>query len=124
MAWVIESQLDTWLGKTLLGLVAVAMFSRHPGHPGASRVAGDVLDGRRQPAALRQVPGEGQQAHRHSVITGIAVSSLAILVLLVNIGPVSVFAAPSPSVSVVIVYLAYLMVTVPALRAPARAAPA
>ena len=27
MAWVIESQLDTWLGKTLLGLVAVAMFS-------------------------------------------------------------------------------------------------
>jgi hypothetical protein len=27
MAWIIESQLDTWLGKTLLALVAVAIFS-------------------------------------------------------------------------------------------------
>ena len=48
------------------------------------------------------------------VITGIAVSLLAILVLLVNLGQSSVFAAIA-SVSVVIVYLAYLMVTVPAL---------
>ena len=48
------------------------------------------------------------------VITGIAVSTLAILVLLVNIGQSSVFAAIA-SVSVVIVYIAYLMVTVPAL---------
>ena len=48
------------------------------------------------------------------VITGIAVSLLAILVLLVNIGQASVFAAIA-SVSVVIVYIAYLMVTVPAL---------
>ena len=48
------------------------------------------------------------------MITGIAVSSLAILVLLVNIGQSSVLAAIA-SVSVVIVYLAYLMVTVPAL---------
>jgi amino acid transporter len=48
------------------------------------------------------------------VITGIAVSTLAILVLLVNIGQSSVFLAIA-SVSVVIVYIAYLMVTVPAL---------
>ncbi len=43
-----------------------------------------------------------------------AVSLLAIAVLLVNLGQASVFAAIA-SVSVVIVYLAYLMVTVPAL---------
>ena len=34
------------------------------GHPGLG-VAGDVLDGPRQPAAVRQVPVQGQQAHRH-----------------------------------------------------------
>ena len=45
------------------------------------------------------------------VITGIAVGMLAIRVLLVNLGQSSVFAAVA-SVSVVIVYLAYLFVTI------------
>ena len=39
MAWVIESQLDTWLGKTLLAPVAVAIFSATLAiHASASRV--------------------------------------------------------------------------------------
>jgi urea carboxylase system permease len=113
MAWVIESQLDTWLGKTLLGLVAVAMFSATLAiQASASRVMFSMARDNRLPfgtflAKVNKRTGT-------PVITGIAVSVLAIGVLLVNLGQSSVFAAIA-SVSVVIVYLAYLMVTVPAL---------
>ncbi|MGH3790488.1 MAG: amino acid permease, partial [Pseudonocardiaceae bacterium] len=48
--------------------------------------------------------------------TGIAVGVLAIAVLLINLGNPAAFAAVT-STSVVIVYLAYLLVTVPALGA-------
>ncbi|HEV7829647.1 MAG TPA: amino acid permease, partial [Pseudonocardiaceae bacterium] len=50
------------------------------------------------------------------IITGIAVGVLAIAVLLINLGNPAAFAAVT-STSVVIVYLAYLLVTVPALGA-------
>jgi amino acid transporter len=53
------------------------------------------------------------------IITGIAVGVLAIAVLLINLGNPAAFAAVT-STSVVIVYLAYLLVTVPALRARLR----
>jgi urea carboxylase system permease len=113
IAWVIESQLDTWLGKTLLGLVAVAMFSATLAiQASASRVMFSMARDNRLPfsSALAKV----NKRTGTPVITGTVVSALAILVLLVNIGQSSVFAAIA-SVSVVIVYLAYLMVTVPAL---------
>ncbi len=113
MAWVIESQLDTWLGKTLLGLVAVAIFSATLAiQASASRVMFSMARDNRLPfgSFLARV----NKRTGTPVITGIAVSTLAIAVLLVNLGQSSVFAAIA-SVSVVIVYLAYLMVTVPAL---------
>jgi amino acid transporter len=113
MAWVIESQLDTWLGKTLLGLVAVAIFSATLAiQASASRVMFSMARDNRLPGGkfLARV----NKRTGTPVVTGIAVSALAILVLLVNLGQASVFAAIA-SVSVVIVYLAYLMVTVPAL---------
>ncbi|MGH3779420.1 MAG: amino acid permease, partial [Pseudonocardiaceae bacterium] len=50
------------------------------------------------------------------ILTGIAVGALAIGVLLINLGNPAAFAAVT-STSVVIVYLAYLLVTVPALGA-------
>src|SRR5205085_1656766 len=53
------------------------------------------------------------------IVTGIAVGMLAIAVLLINLGNPAAFAAVT-STSVVIVYLAYLLVTVPALRARLR----
>jgi amino acid transporter len=50
------------------------------------------------------------------IVTGVAVGALAIAVLLINLGNPAAFAAVT-STSVVIVYLAYLLVTVPALGA-------
>jgi amino acid transporter len=50
------------------------------------------------------------------ILAGVAVGVLAITVLLINLGNPAAFAAVT-STSVVIVYLAYLLVTVPALRA-------
>jgi len=48
------------------------------------------------------------------VVTGVAVSALAAAVLLVNLGQAQVFTAVT-SVAVVVVYLAYLFVTIPML---------
>jgi urea carboxylase system permease len=113
IAWVIQSQLHSWLGKTLLGLVAVAMFSATLAiQASASRVMFSMARDNRLP--LGRFLSKVNKHTGTPVITGIAVSVLAILVLLVNIGQSSVFAAIA-SVSVVIVYLAYLMVTLPAL---------
>src|SRR6478736_1253341 len=113
MAWIIESQLDTWLGKTLLALVAVAMFSATLAiQASASRVMFSMARDNRLP--FGKFLSRVNKRTGTPVITGIAVSTLAILVLLINIGQSSVFAAIA-SVSVVIVYIAYLMVTVPAL---------
>ena len=113
MAWIIQSQLSTWLGKTLLGLVAIAMFSATLAiQASASRVMFSMARDNRLPFGtfLSQV----NKRTGTPVITGISVSTLAILVLLVNIGQSTVFLAIA-SVSVVIVYIAYLMVTLPAL---------
>lgn len=113
MAWVIESQLDTWLGKALLVTVAVAIFSATLAiQASASRVMFSMARDNRLP--FGKFLSRVNKRTGTPVITGVAVSSLAILVLLVNIGQSSVFAAIA-SVSVVIVYLAYLMVTAPAL---------
>jgi amino acid transporter len=53
------------------------------------------------------------------IITGIAVGALAIAVLLINLGNPAAFAAVT-STSMVIMYLAYLLVTGPALNARLR----
>ncbi|MDT5017434.1 MAG: hypothetical protein QOD39_3594 [Mycobacterium sp.] len=113
IAWVITSQLDTWLGKTLLITVAVAIFSATLAiQASASRVMFSMARDNRLPfgKGLAKV----NKRTGTPLITGTTVSVLAILVLLVNLGQAGVFAAIT-SVSVVIVYLAYLMVTVPAL---------
>ena len=113
IAWVITSQLNTVLGKALLIIVAISIFSATLAiQASASRVMFSMARDNRLPfgSALAKVnPRTGTP-----VITGIVVSALAILILLVNLGQAGVFAAIT-SVSVVIVYLAYLMVTVPAL---------
>lgn len=113
IAWVITSQLDTWMGKTLLAIVAVSIFSATLAiQASASRVMFSMARDNRLPFSgfLSRVNGRTGTP----VITGVVVSALSILVLLVNLGQAGVFAAIT-SVSVVIVYLAYLMVTVPAL---------
>lgn len=113
IAWVITSQLDTWLGKTLLIIVAVAIFSATLAiQASASRVMFSMARDNRLP--FGKYLSKVNKRTGTPVITGSTVSALAILVLLVNFGQAGVFAAIT-SVSVVIVYLAYLLVTVPAL---------
>jgi len=113
IAWVIQSQLTSWLGKTLLALVAVAIFSATLAtQASASRVMFSMARDGRLPFAA--VLSRVNRRTGTPVNTGIAVSGCAIIVLFLNIGQSSVFAALA-SVAVVVVYLAYLMVTIPAL---------
>lgn len=113
IAYVITSQLDTWMGRSLLAIVAIAIFSATLAiQASASRVMFSMARDGRLPFSeflARVNPRTGTPIN-----TGVVVSVLAIVVLLVNLGQAGVFAAIT-SVSVVIVYIAYLMVTVPAL---------
>ncbi|HEY6425380.1 MAG TPA: amino acid permease [Pseudonocardiaceae bacterium] len=115
IAYVITSQLNSVVGRTLLIVVAISIVSACLAiQNSASRVMFSMArDGR--------LPGVRWLARVHPstgtpIVTGIAVGALAIGVLLINLGNPAAFAAVT-STSVVIVYLAYLLVTVPALRA-------
>lgn len=118
IAYVITSRLDTALGRVLLIVVAISIVSACLAiQNSASRVMFSMArDGRLPGARLlaRVHPQTGTP-----IVTGIAVGVLAIAVLLINLGNPAAFAAVT-STSVVIVYLAYLLVTVPALRARLR----
>jgi urea carboxylase system permease len=115
IAYVITSQLDSTLGRALLAVVAISIVSACLAiQNSASRVMFSMArDGRLPGARLlaRVSPQTGTP-----ILTGIAVGALAIGVLLINLGNPAAFAAVT-STSVVIVYLAYLLVTVPALGA-------
>ncbi|MDQ3900263.1 MAG: amino acid permease, partial [Actinomycetota bacterium] len=112
------SRLDSTLGRALLTVVAISIVSACLAiQNSASRVMFSMArDGRLPGAPLlgRVHPRTGTP-----IVTGIAVGVLAIGVLLINLGNPAAFAAVT-STSVVIVYLAYLLVTVPALRARLR----
>jgi urea carboxylase system permease len=118
IAYVITSALDSTLGRALLAVVAISIVSACLAiQNSASRVMFSMArDGRLPGARLlaRVNPQTGTP-----IITGVAVGVLAIAVLLINLGNPAAFAAVT-STSVVIVYLAYLLVTVPALRARLR----
>ncbi len=86
---------------------------RLPSDPELS-VAGHVLDGARGRAAGVKVPQRVGRPTGTPIVTGVAVSALAAAVLLVNLGQSQVFTAVT-SVAVVVVYLAYLFVTIPML---------
>jgi urea carboxylase system permease len=115
IAYVITSQLNSALGRALLAVVAISIVSACLAiQNSASRVMFSMardgrLPGRRLLAKVSPQTGT-------PILTGIAVGALAIGVLLINLGNPAAFAAVT-STSVVIVYLAYLLVTVPALGA-------
>jgi urea carboxylase system permease len=115
IAYVITSQLNSTLGRALLAVVAISIVSACLAiQNSASRVMFSMArDGRLPGGRLlaRVSPQTGTP-----ILTGIAVGALAIGVLLINLGNPAAFAAVT-STSVVIVYLAYLLVTVPALGA-------
>ncbi|MDI2132882.1 amino acid permease [Yinghuangia seranimata] len=118
LPYVLTSQLGTGLGKALLVDVAVAMFvctlaiqtaatrlvfsmSRDGVLPGSARLA-------------KVSPRTGTP-----VLPALVVGVLAAALLLVNVGRAELFTALT-SVAIVLVYLAYLLVTVPLLVARLR----
>ena len=115
IAYVITSQLNSALGRALLAVVAISIVSACLAiQNSASRVMFSMARDGRLPGGRLLAKVSPQTGT--PILTGIAVGALAIGVLLINLGNPAAFAAVT-STSVVIVYLAYLLVTVPALGA-------
>jgi urea carboxylase system permease len=113
IAWVVTSQLGDVLGRIVLGIVAVSIFSA------ALAIAASATRVMFSMARDGRLPFSKTLAHvsprtKTPVWSGVAVGVLSIAVLLINLGQTSVFTSVT-SISVVIVYLAYLFVTVPRL---------
>lgn len=111
--YILEQTLPSWLATFVLVIVAISIFSAVLAiSASATRVVFSMGRDGRLPFAkqLSYVSPKTQTP----IFAATAVSVLAIGVLLINLGQTGVFAAVA-SVSVVIVYLAYLFVTVPLL---------
>jgi urea carboxylase system permease len=122
IAWVVTAQLGDVIGKIALAIVAISIFSAALAiSASATRVMFSMARDGQLPfaKALSKV-----SARTHTpILPGIVVGLLSIGVLLINLGQTSVFATVT-SVSVVIVYLAYLFVTIPLLWHRIRRNPA
>jgi urea carboxylase system permease len=118
LPYVLTSRLGGGLGKALLVDVAIAVsVCTLAVQTAASRMLFSMSRDRVLPgsAALGRVsPGTGTP-----ILPSIAVGVLALLVLLINLGQAQIFTAVT-SVAVVLVYLAYLLVTAPVLVARLR----
>ena len=113
IAYVVTAQLGDVMGKIVLAVVGISIFSAALAiSASATRVMFSMARDGRLPfsKALAKV---SPRTHT-PILPGVVVGVLSIGVLLVNLGQTSVFASVT-SVSVVIVYLAYLFVTVPLL---------
>ena len=113
IAWVVTSQLGETLGRVVLAIVAISIFSA------ALAISASATRVMFSMARDGLLPFSKALAHvsprTHTpILPGVVVGVLSIGVLLINLGQTSVFATVT-SVSVVIVYLAYLFVTVPLL---------
>jgi len=113
IAWVVTSQLGETLGRIVLAIVAISIFSA------ALAISASATRVMFSMARDGLLPFSKALAHvsprTHTpILPGVVVGVLSIGVLLINLGQTSVFATVT-SVSVVIVYLAYLFVTVPLL---------
>jgi urea carboxylase system permease len=113
MSYIVTSTLGSGLGKVLLVSVAIAVISACLAiQNSASRVLFSMAREGVLPWSrfLNRVgPRTGTP-----IVTGVAVGLLAAAMLLVNLGQAQVFTAVT-SVAVVVVYLAYLFVTIPML---------
>jgi urea carboxylase system permease len=122
IAWVVTSQLGDVLGRIVLGVVAVSIFSAALAiAASATRVMFSMARDGRLP--FSRVLAHVSPRTRTPIWAGVTVGVLSIGVLLINLGQTSVFTSVT-SISVVIVYLAYLFVTVPRLWHRVRRSPA
>jgi urea carboxylase system permease len=113
IAYVLTSQAGDVFGKIVLAVVAISIFSAALAiQASASRVMFSMARDGRLPFA--RALAKVSTRTKTPLLPGLTVCVLSIAVLLLNLGQAGVFAAVT-SVSVVIVYAAYLMVTVPLL---------
>ncbi|MGH3770212.1 MAG: amino acid permease [Pseudonocardiaceae bacterium] len=122
IAYVVTAQLGDVAGRIVLAIVAISIFSAALAiSASATRVMFSMARDGQLPfaKALATVSPRTQTP----ILPGIVVGLLSIGVLLINLGQTSVFATVT-SVSVVIVYLAYLFVTIPLLWHRIRRNPA
>jgi urea carboxylase system permease len=113
IAYVIKQQAGDLAGRVLLAIVAISIFSAALAiQASAARVMFSMARDGRLPFA-RALSKVSPRTHT-PLLPGLVVCALAIAVLLINLGQPGVFGAVT-SVSVVIVYLAYLLVTLPLL---------
>jgi urea carboxylase system permease len=113
IAWVVTTQLGEVTGRIVLAVVGISIFSATLAiSASATRVMFSMARDGLLPFS-RVLAHVSPRTHT-PIVPGIVVGLLAIGVLLINLGQTSVFASVT-SVSVVIVYLAYLFVTLPRL---------
>jgi urea carboxylase system permease len=113
IAFVVTAVLGDVMGRIVLAIVAISIFSAALAiSASATRVMFSMARDGLLPfsKALARV---SPRTHT-PILPGVVVGLLSIGVLLINLGQTSVFATVT-SVSVVIVYLAYLFVTIPLL---------
>lgn len=122
ISYVVTAQLGDVVGRIVLAVVAISIFSAALAiSASATRVMFSMARDGRLPFS-RALSAVSPRTHT-PILPGIVVGVLSIGVLLINLGQTSVFATVT-SVSVVIVYLAYLFVTVPLLYQRLRRNPA
>ncbi|HEY0812852.1 MAG TPA: amino acid permease [Pseudonocardia sp.] len=113
IAWVVTTELGDVVGRIILAVVAISIFSAALAiSASATRVMFSMARDGQLPFA--KALAKVSPRTKTPILPGIVVGLLSIGVLLINLGQTSVFATVT-SVSVVIVYLAYLFVTVPLL---------
>jgi len=113
IAYVVKAQAGDALGRVVLAIVAISIFSAALAIQAcATRVMFSMARDGRLPFA-KALAKVSPRTHT-PLLPGFVVCALAIGVLLINLGQPGVFGAVT-SVAVVIVYLAYLLVTVPLL---------
>ena len=122
IAYVLTAQLGDVVGRIVLAVVGISIFSAALAiSASATRVMFSMARDGRLPFA-RALSAVSPRTHT-PILPGVVVGALSIGVLLINLGQTSVFATVT-SVSVVIVYLAYLFVTIPMLYQRLRRNPA
>ena len=73
-----------------------------------------VRDGARQQPARRRAPGHGPSQDQDPIVPAVVSGLLAIAILVVNIGNDQIFTVIT-SIGIIMIYIAYLLVTVPML---------
>ncbi|HEY4457286.1 MAG TPA: amino acid permease [Pseudonocardiaceae bacterium] len=118
LPYVLTSQLGTGLGRALLIDVAIAIaVCTLAIQTAASRMVFSMARDRMLPG--HHVLGRVSPRTGTPIVPSVVVGVLALLILLINLGQAQLFTAVT-GVAVVIVYLAYLLVTVPTLIARLR----